>query len=173
SLERVWAELKLDRKSTLVALGGGCTTDVAGFAAATYMRGIPCVLKDVTLEAAEKGKSYTGTILTKRKRPLDPLAVERPPQPATQDRWQPAPRHTGVHAVAATVPCGHEQRDWRRRPRPYDGRQPGQAPRHVAGAEHHDCPRARGGQFQRFHGGPPAERPCKQDAASIANMIPR
>ena len=30
SLERLWRELRLDRDGTIVALGGGCTTDVAG-----------------------------------------------------------------------------------------------------------------------------------------------
>ena len=49
-----------------------------GIAFATATRGIPCVLKDVTLEAAEKGKSYTETILTKRKRPLDALGLITP-----------------------------------------------------------------------------------------------
>ncbi len=37
---RLWSELRLDRGGTIVALGGGCTTDVSGFAAATYLRGI-------------------------------------------------------------------------------------------------------------------------------------
>jgi len=40
ALDRLWQELRLDRRGTLVALGGGCTTDAAGFAAATYLRGI-------------------------------------------------------------------------------------------------------------------------------------
>lgn len=35
--------LKLDRNSTLVALGGGVTGDITGFAAATYLRGIPFI----------------------------------------------------------------------------------------------------------------------------------
>jgi shikimate kinase/3-dehydroquinate synthase len=38
--ERLWRELSLERGGTVVALGGGCTTDVAGFVAATYLRGV-------------------------------------------------------------------------------------------------------------------------------------
>jgi shikimate kinase/3-dehydroquinate synthase len=48
-LERLWSELRLDRDGTVVALGGGVTTDVAGFAAATYLRGIPWVSVPTTL----------------------------------------------------------------------------------------------------------------------------
>ena len=40
ALDRLWQELRLDRTGTIVALGGGCTTDAAGFGAATYLRGI-------------------------------------------------------------------------------------------------------------------------------------
>ena len=39
-VELLWRALRLERGGTVVALGGGCTTDVAGFAAATYLRGV-------------------------------------------------------------------------------------------------------------------------------------
>ena len=42
-------ENKLDRKSLLIALGGGVTGDMAGFLAATYMRGISFVQVPTTL----------------------------------------------------------------------------------------------------------------------------
>ena len=61
SLEALWHSLRLERSGTLVALGGGCTTDVAGFAAATYFRGIDWVAVPTTLvgqvDAAIGGKT--------------------------------------------------------------------------------------------------------------------
>ncbi|MBE0619537.1 MAG: 3-dehydroquinate synthase [Burkholderiales bacterium] len=44
-------EGRCDRKTTLIALGGGVVGDLAGFAAATYMRGIPFIQVPTTLLA--------------------------------------------------------------------------------------------------------------------------
>ena len=44
-------ELGLDRKSLIIALGGGVVGDLAGFAAATYLRGVPFIQIPTTLLA--------------------------------------------------------------------------------------------------------------------------
>jgi shikimate kinase/3-dehydroquinate synthase len=58
---RVWSELRLGRDGTIVAYGGGTTTDLAGFVAATYMRGVRWIALPTTLvgqvDAAIGGKT--------------------------------------------------------------------------------------------------------------------
>lgn len=60
-LDRLWRELRIGRDGTIVALGGGTTTDLAGLAAATYMRGVAWVPVPTTLvgqvDAAIGGKT--------------------------------------------------------------------------------------------------------------------
>jgi shikimate kinase/3-dehydroquinate synthase len=60
-LERLWSELRLHRNGTIVGYGGGSTTDVAGFAAATYLRGVRWIAVPTTLlgqvDAAIGGKT--------------------------------------------------------------------------------------------------------------------
>ncbi len=61
-------EYKLDRSSAILALGGGVTGDIAGFAAASYMRGIQFIQVPTTLLAqsdssvgGKVGVDYKGT----------------------------------------------------------------------------------------------------------------
>ena len=58
---RVMLDARLERTSPVVALGGGIVGDVAGFAAATYLRGVPLVHVPTTLlamvDAAIGGKT--------------------------------------------------------------------------------------------------------------------
>ncbi len=63
-LIRIWEHLqerRFERKDTIVALGGGSVTDLAGFAASTYLRGLNLVLIPTSLlaqvDAAIGGKT--------------------------------------------------------------------------------------------------------------------
>jgi 3-dehydroquinate synthase len=62
-------ETGLDRSSFVVALGGGMVGDLAGFAAAIYHRGIPCVQMPTTLlaqvDSSIGGKTAVNTIAGK------------------------------------------------------------------------------------------------------------
>ncbi|MBE6483491.1 MAG: 3-dehydroquinate synthase [Actinomycetaceae bacterium] len=52
SITRLWnafGEAKLGRDGLIVAIGGGATTDSVGFAASTWLRGVPLVLVPTTL----------------------------------------------------------------------------------------------------------------------------
>ena len=52
TVQKLWNEFLehgLDRKSTVIALGGGVIGDMAGFAAATYMRGVNWICVPTTL----------------------------------------------------------------------------------------------------------------------------
>jgi shikimate kinase/3-dehydroquinate synthase len=92
-VERLWEELRLDRGGTIVALGGGCVTDVAGFAAATYLRGISWVAVPTTLvgqvDAAiggktaidlPAGKNLVGAFRWPARTVVDPALLETLPE---------------------------------------------------------------------------------------------
>jgi 3-dehydroquinate synthetase len=49
SAQRLWSELRVGRDGTIVGYGGGSTTDLAGFVAATYMRGVRWISVPTTL----------------------------------------------------------------------------------------------------------------------------
>ena len=93
SLEALWHALRLERGGTLVALGGGCTTDAAGFAAATYLRGIDWAAVPTTLvgqvDAAiggktaidlPGGKNLVGAFHWPARTVIDPATLETLPE---------------------------------------------------------------------------------------------
>jgi shikimate kinase / 3-dehydroquinate synthase len=49
SAERLWNELRVGRDGTIVGYGGGSTTDLAGFVASAYMRGVRWISVPTTL----------------------------------------------------------------------------------------------------------------------------
>jgi shikimate kinase / 3-dehydroquinate synthase len=88
-VERLWSELRLDRGGLFVALGGGSTTDVAGFVAATYLRGVDWVAVPTTLvgqvDAAiggktaidlPQGKNLAGAFHWPARAVIDPATLE-------------------------------------------------------------------------------------------------
>jgi len=106
ALDRLWEVLRLDRRGTIVALGGGCTTDAAGFAAATYLRGVPWVPVPTSLvaqvDAAIGGK--TGIDLPQGKNLVGAFhwPVRTVLDPALLGTLPPAQRLEGMAEVVKT-----------------------------------------------------------------------
>jgi shikimate kinase/3-dehydroquinate synthase len=93
AVERLWRELRLGRDGTIVAFGGGCTTDAAGFAAATYLRGVDWAAVPTTLvgqvDAAiggktavnlPEGKNLVGAFHWPVSTVIDPVLLETLPE---------------------------------------------------------------------------------------------
>jgi len=94
ALDRLWQELRLERSGTIVALGGGCTTDSAGFAAAAYLRGIAWTPVPTSLVAqvdaaiggktaidVPQGKNLVGAFHWPARTVIDPALLETLPEP--------------------------------------------------------------------------------------------
>ncbi len=94
AVDRLWQDLRLDRSGTIVALGGGCTTDAAGLAAATYLRGIAWAPAPTSLVAQvdaaiggktaidlPQGKNLVGAFHWPARTVVDPALLETLPDP--------------------------------------------------------------------------------------------
>jgi shikimate kinase/3-dehydroquinate synthase len=94
AVDRLWQELRLDRAGTIVALGGGCTTDAAGFTAASYLRGIAWTPVPTSLVAQvdaaiggktgidlPQGKNLVGAFHWPARTVVDPALLETLPEP--------------------------------------------------------------------------------------------
>jgi shikimate kinase / 3-dehydroquinate synthase len=90
--ERLWRELRVPRNGIVIALGGGCVTDTAGFVAATYLRGVRWIAVPTTLvgqvDAAiggktgintPEGKNLVGAFHWPAKTVIDPTLLETLP----------------------------------------------------------------------------------------------
>jgi shikimate kinase / 3-dehydroquinate synthase len=106
AVDHLWQDLRLDRGGTLVALGGGCTTDAAGFAAATYLRGVAWTPVPTSLVAqvdagiggktgidTPQGKNLVGAFHWPERTVIDPALLETLP---------PAQRLEGMAEVVKT-----------------------------------------------------------------------
>jgi shikimate kinase/3-dehydroquinate synthase len=92
-VEQLWRDLRLDRGGALVAFGGGCTIDAAGFVAATYLRGIDWYAVPTSLVAQvdagiggktaidlPEGKNLVGAFHWPRRTNIDPELLRTLPE---------------------------------------------------------------------------------------------
>ena len=98
AVDRLWQDLRLDRRGTVVALGGGCTTDAAGWAASAYLRGIAWVPVPSSLVAQvdaavggktgidlPQGKNLVGSFHWPTRTVIDPALAGALPEPQRRE----------------------------------------------------------------------------------------
>ena len=116
-VERIWRWLSdngADRQSVVLALGGGSVSDVAGFAAATYLRGIKWVAMPTTLLAMadvayggktginlDGGKNQIGAFHAPEEVILRPEFLETLPYGELLSGYAEVLKHTLLHSEAA------------------------------------------------------------------------
>lgn len=111
-----WAELSdhllagtIDRRTVILALGGGVTTDLAGFVAATTLRGLPWIAVPTTtlamLDASiggktgvdtQHGKNLIGAFHHPSAVVIDPTLLDTLPQPVFVDGLAEAVKHAAI-----------------------------------------------------------------------------
>ena len=116
-VERIWrwlSESGADRQAVLLALGGGAVSDVAGFAAATYLRGIRWVAMPTTLLAMadaayggktgidlDGGKNIVGAFHAPEEVIVRPEFLETLPYGELLSGYAEVLKHTLLHSEAA------------------------------------------------------------------------
>ena len=110
AVDRLWQDFRLDRRGTVVALGGGCTTDAAGWAASAYLRGIAWVPVPSSLVAQvdaaiggktgidlPQGKNLVGSFHWPARTVIDPALLGTLPEPQRREGMSEAVK-TGLLA---------------------------------------------------------------------------
>ncbi|MBI9043294.1 MAG: 3-dehydroquinate synthase [Anaerolineaceae bacterium] len=121
-----FAEAKLDRGSVVIALGGGVVGDMAGFAAATYMRGIDWINVPTTLLSMAdasvggktgfdlpQGKNLVGSFYPPREVIVDPLVLSTLPEEILREGMAEVLKH-GV--IASPDLFRKVQKGWPEKP---------------------------------------------------------
>lgn len=103
------AESRAERKDIVIALGGGVVGDLAGFVAATWLRGMPLVQVPTTLLAMvdssvggktgvnhPRGKNLIGAFYPPRAVVADVLALTSLPERARQSGWAEVIKHAVI-----------------------------------------------------------------------------
>lgn len=119
-------EAELDRRDCIVALGGGVTGDLAGFAAATYLRGIPYIQVPTTLLAMvdssvggktgidlPQGKNLAGAFYQPALVLCDPELLNTLSPAVYQDGWAEVIKYAllGNHFLLESLFAGPEKQN--------------------------------------------------------------
>ena len=115
ALENQLLEGGFGRDTCIVAIGGGVVTDIAGYVAATYCRGVPVIMVPTTLMAmvdasiggkngvnVPQGKNLVGTIYQPKKVLIDPSALHTLSLPELKNGFVEMIKH-GVIADKAYI----------------------------------------------------------------------